>query len=78
MGMKSLWCVVLPMLRCWRIMVPLKMIVGFDDAFNLMEILVRRPEHIGLNQVLAGAMSDSGAVGQFVFKPPRCNRVGRT
>jgi hypothetical protein len=49
LGMKSLRHVVLPMMRCWRILVLVKMIDGFDDAFSLLDIQVWRPEQIGFS-----------------------------
>jgi hypothetical protein len=67
--MKSLWKVVLPILRCWRILVPVKMIPGFDDAFNKTEVQVRRPEQI-VYHGLPGAVADVVLDVSFVFQPP--------
>jgi hypothetical protein len=37
LGMQMLWKRVLPMLRSWRILVPLRLAVGFDNAISLLE-----------------------------------------
>jgi hypothetical protein len=43
---KVLWWRVLAMLRCWRIMVPLKILDGFDAVLASLERLVAAPEQI--------------------------------
>jgi hypothetical protein len=45
--MKLLWQKVIPMLRCWRILVLLKMMVDFEDMqLSTMEKMVACPEAI--------------------------------
>jgi hypothetical protein len=46
LGMQMLWKRVLPMLRSWRILVPLRLAVGFDNAISLLEKITWRPEQI--------------------------------
>jgi hypothetical protein len=41
--MKQLWFIVLPMIRCWSVLVPLKMATGFESAPSSMEKLVSGP-----------------------------------
>jgi hypothetical protein len=43
---KVLWWRVLAMLRCWRIMVPLKILDGFDAVLASLERLVAALEQI--------------------------------
>jgi hypothetical protein len=59
-SMKQLWSVVIPMLRCWRIIMPLKISVGFDAVIDLLEKLNSRP--MLLEQAQAGAPALDTAV----------------
>jgi hypothetical protein len=40
------WQRVLSLLRCWKILIPLRMAVGFDDAITLLEKMVWKPEKL--------------------------------
>jgi hypothetical protein len=42
-SMKHLWMLVIPMLRCWRVLLPLKMMADFDAAIDKLEKVVSRP-----------------------------------
>jgi hypothetical protein len=42
-SLTQVWAMVLPMLRCWRVLMPMKMLNGFDSALNLMEKICYRP-----------------------------------
>jgi hypothetical protein len=44
--MKLLWQRVLPMVRCWRVLVPLKLMDGFDSAISSLEGLMMQLEAI--------------------------------
>jgi hypothetical protein len=46
LGMQMLWKQVLIILRSWRILVPLRLAVGFDTAISLLEKIAWRPEQI--------------------------------
>jgi hypothetical protein len=45
-GMRDMWRLAVPMMECWRVLVPLKMAVDFEDVLNSLENLVGRPEPI--------------------------------
>jgi hypothetical protein len=45
-GMKMLWQRVLLMLRCWKLLIPLKMAAGFDSVLASMEKMVWSKEQI--------------------------------
>jgi hypothetical protein len=45
-GMKSLWQRVVPMLRCWRVLVPLVMEHGYDSATSPLEKVLMMPKMI--------------------------------
>jgi hypothetical protein len=47
-GMKLLWDQVMPMLQCRKVLVPVKMVDGFDNAISLLENLAWRLERIKL------------------------------
>jgi hypothetical protein len=47
-GMKLLWDRVMPMLQCWKVLVPVKMVDDFDHAISSLENLAWRPERIKL------------------------------
>jgi hypothetical protein len=36
----------MPMLQCWKVLVPIKMLDGFKSAISSLEQLARRPELI--------------------------------
>jgi hypothetical protein len=64
-GMKSVWRMVLSMLRCWRILVLVKMMVGFDDAFNSLEGQVWKSEKIGCSGMVGAVSPGAADAGQF-------------
>jgi hypothetical protein len=45
-GMSQLWQKMLPMLKCWSILVPLKMMAGFDAVVSALEKVLVTPESI--------------------------------
>jgi hypothetical protein len=49
LGMQMVWRRVLQMLRCWRVLIPLKMEDGFDSAISSLEQVCWRPEQIELS-----------------------------
>jgi hypothetical protein len=49
-SLKHLWMLVLPMLRCWRVLLPLKMMAGFDAAIDNLEMVVLSPLRLGPSQ----------------------------
>jgi hypothetical protein len=71
--MKMLWQRVLPMLRCWKILIPLKMAAGFDGALASMEKMVWAQEQImwmPMGASGAGHDSDGGRQSALVqFQP---------
>jgi hypothetical protein len=73
-GMKMVWRLVLPLLRCWKILTPVKYLAGFEDALNVLEKMVWRPERIAFNQVSC-PRRDGGEIvmhahGSVLFDPP--------
>jgi hypothetical protein len=44
--MKLLWQRVVPMLRCWRILVPLALEPGYEDATTHLKKMLAMPERI--------------------------------
>jgi hypothetical protein len=51
-NMKHVWNLVLPMLRCWSVLVPLKLAAGFEDVRTSLERLAMRPLQIEAASVL--------------------------
>jgi hypothetical protein len=49
--MKMVWQMVIPMLRCWKILTPVKDLAGFDAALSSLEKTAWRPEQIALPPV---------------------------
>jgi hypothetical protein len=49
---------------------PVKMMAGFDDAFNSLEGQVWKPEKIGCSRMVGAVSPDAADAGQFVFQPP--------
>jgi hypothetical protein len=47
-GMRMLWQRVLPMLRCWKILVPIRLMDGFDSVVSSLEKMTKEPEPIEL------------------------------
>jgi hypothetical protein len=45
-GLKQLWQRVIPMLLCWRVLVLVKILDGFENAITRLEQVSRRPEMI--------------------------------
>jgi hypothetical protein len=46
LGLKQVWHQVIPMLKCWRILVSVRSLDGFDTALGNLEKLMVRPERI--------------------------------
>jgi hypothetical protein len=44
--MKLLWQRVMPLIRCWRVLVPLKMATDFENVCSKLERLMLVPEPI--------------------------------
>jgi hypothetical protein len=58
-----------------QILTPVKDLAGFEDALNVLEKMVWRPERIALNQVRLSPRRDDGgivmqALGVVRFDPP--------
>jgi hypothetical protein len=47
LGMKQLWQRVVPMVRCWRVLVPLVMEPGYESIISQLEKVLTMPEVIG-------------------------------
>jgi hypothetical protein len=47
-GMKVLWQRVVPMLRCWKVLIPLKLDVGYESVISSLEKVLRAPEVLEL------------------------------
>jgi hypothetical protein len=45
------WMITLPMLRCWRSLLPLQSMDDYDTALSQLEKLVAAPLEIGLHVV---------------------------
>jgi hypothetical protein len=45
-GMKGLWQRMVPLLRCWKVLVPLKMVADFKNACSALEKIAWSPELI--------------------------------
>lgn len=69
-----------PLLRCWKVLVPLKMVVDLESACPALERLARRPEAIVQRPWQNVAPDQAIPVGgdhgrwqrpvQFQFRPP--------
>jgi hypothetical protein len=55
LGMKAVLCRLMPMLWCWKMLIPVKMLDGFEDVLMSLERVLLRSERISL----PGARSDS-------------------
>jgi hypothetical protein len=64
-GMKDLLRRVVPMLRCCRVLVPLKMVVNYEDVLISLEQTVGRPELIAY-QSLSGSSTSQDARGAIL------------
>lgn len=65
--MKLLWNWVMPMLQCWKILVPVKMFCAFDSAISSLENLTWKPDMIELMLLegnAQGAPKDDGGQQQ--------------
>jgi hypothetical protein len=56
--MKQLWQKVLVMLKCWSMLVPLRLMDGFKAATTNLERLAARPRMISFGQVVEDAALD--------------------
>jgi hypothetical protein len=45
-GLKQIWCRVILMLICWKVLVPLKSLAGFESAIITLEQMSRKAEVI--------------------------------
>jgi hypothetical protein len=54
-SMKTLWRRVVPMIRSWRVLTPLKLADGFDSSLTSLEAAVWAPEKIQWRPLLADA-----------------------
>jgi hypothetical protein len=73
-GLKQVWHRVVSMLRCWTILVPLKLVERFEDVMVKLEQVAMRPERILAGQVAAvldASTEDAqGRRGASSFDPP--------
>jgi hypothetical protein len=61
-GMKALWGRVVPMLRCWKILVPLKLEAGYESVMSSLEKVLRAPVVIETGRRVLGTwLERSGA-----------------
>jgi hypothetical protein len=66
-SLKQVWAMVLPMLRCWRVLMLLKMLSGFDSALDLMKKMCYKSlqlEKVRAWMVLPDAMNCVPGAGQ--------------
>jgi hypothetical protein len=45
-SMRGLWCLVLPMLKCWKVLTPVKALAGLEDVIKCLEARAWRPERL--------------------------------
>jgi hypothetical protein len=57
--MKALWQRVIPMLRCWRVLIPLKMMAGYEEVITTLEREAMKPERIKQNFIPLAAVPDA-------------------
>jgi hypothetical protein len=81
-GMGLLWQRMMPLIRCWKILVPLKMSEDFESVCSKMErrVMMREPLCQSQWQDVAsdGDSNSSQIADSFQFQPPgweQCNRV---
>jgi hypothetical protein len=55
---KQVWKMVLPMLRCWRVLLPLKLMDVFDNVISSLEKLVLGPLRISSDQAIGTVVPD--------------------
>jgi hypothetical protein len=68
-GMRSLWQRMVPLLRCWKVLVPLRMAIDFENACSALEKMAWSPEPIG-DVPDRAPDEDVPRDGTFQFKPP--------
>jgi hypothetical protein len=68
-SMKAVWQRVLPMLKCWKVLVPLKMMAGFEGVISSLEVAAWRPEQITDGRTIQNAGPGDGGTW-FQFQPP--------
>jgi hypothetical protein len=56
-GMKAVWRRVLPILKCWKVLVPMKTIAGFEDVISSLEVVAWRPELITDGETMQSAQT---------------------
>jgi hypothetical protein len=69
-SMKKLWGMVIPMLKCWSVLIPLKMLAAYEGATAALENAVWRPEPIERTSFSGAApdgVQDRLRDGVFVF-----------
>jgi hypothetical protein len=68
------------MIRCWKILAPLKLMTGFEDAVTALEQVMMKLEAIDFASLVMGPIvvpdSSGRQLQQFQFQPPRCRRSG--
>jgi hypothetical protein len=77
LGMKLVWQTVIPMLRCWKILTPVKDLAGYEAALSSLEKMSWRPERIALSVppaqqdgAQAGGRNGMLNVRSLHFEPP--------
>jgi hypothetical protein len=51
-GMKLLWQKVVPMLRCWKVLVPIMMEVGYESVISSLEKMMMELEMIEFSSLV--------------------------
>jgi hypothetical protein len=69
LGMKQMWHHVLTMLRCWKVLIPLKMMAGYEEAIASLEQLVMKPERIMSSLVVPDGVQTHARQSMHVFQP---------
>jgi hypothetical protein len=64
-----LWRRIVQPLRCWRVLIPLHMELGFDNAVTSLEGLAWRPEQIEWAQPLGRLATDHRSPTVSVHPP---------
>jgi hypothetical protein len=81
LGMKQVWFRVISMLKCWRVLVPVGKLDGFDDVVRSLERLAMRPAMITyvLTPDVLDLGADEGRMGDdrgVHCIPPRMDVIG--
>jgi hypothetical protein len=73
MGIKKVWWRLLPMLKCWTILVPLNLMSGFEGVISSLENIAAAQEVIASGQAMPTSIVPDGSGGNqtngLLFEP---------